>query len=179
MYYNFNLAAIQNNEYFTITNKEDAIIYSVYPEELDFNQNDSFIIRYEVDYPEKLIDIKLNNDSSSELECKNLKGIKECIVPQSHFKNSGDYYTYHTNSLGYKSISYEITTIKITLKRSDESDDYFIYILSGSIVGGLLVIGIIIFIVLRCKRKRLGSDALKNKIISDIHTTIELKEEIE
>ena len=181
MYYNFNLAAIQNNDYFTITNKEDAIIYSVYPEELDFNQNDSFIIRYEVDYPERLIDIKLNNDSSSELECKNLKGIKECIVPQSHFQNSGDYYTYHTNSLGYKSISYEVTTIKITLKNEsgDESDGYFIYILSGSIVGGLLVIGIIIFIVLRCKRKRVGSDALKNKIISDIQTTIELKEEIE
>ena len=155
--YNFKISKTQNDDEFVISSERDAIIYSVYPEEIDFNKKDSFIIIYETEYPERLTGIKLNNDSSSELECKNKKGVKECIVTQNHFEKSGDYYTYHDNSFGYKSISYEITTIKVTLKNKSDSEskseDNLAGILAGSIIGGLVVIALIILLIWYLKRR--------------------------
>ena len=118
--YNFKIFGIQNLESYTVTNSEGTIIYAVYPEELNFNEQDTFIIRYETEYPERLKGIKLNIDSSFDLECNNKIGIKECFVNRSHFDTDGDYYTYHLNSYGSRIISYEINTIKVILK--DDSD---------------------------------------------------------
>ena len=139
--------------------------------------------------------ISLNNENpiynslNPYLNCENKKGTKKCNISLSYFPNSYNkefdfYYIYHSYE-GDLKIDYGVSPIKIIFLKSNEStesnpdsDNYFIYILIGSIVGGLLIIGIIIFIVLRCKRKRVNGDELKNKIISDIPTAIELKENI-
>ena len=216
--YSFVIYGDQNRTYYTITNNEGPIIYSVYPEEIDFNEQDSFIIRYETDYPERLNGIKLNNDSTFELECYNRLGIKECHVNETHFIESGDYYTYYQNSLGNKLISYEIPKIKVILRsepepeheeeetekesekekekgkedekdekkeeeeKKDEKDEKkeeeeesksvptgsdsdttptskissaaLAGIIVGSVVGGLIIIGLIIFLVLKFKKKK-------------------------
>ena len=119
--YNFKIAETYNNENFTVSYYKSTIIYSVYPKEIDFNKQDSFIISYEMDYPERLSGIKLNN-TSKELECENKNRIKECKVNQAHFTKNGDYNTYIDNSFGYILETYEISTIKVTLNEGSDPD---------------------------------------------------------
>ena len=175
--YTFKIAKVQNDENFIVTNKENTIIYSVYPEEIDFNKNDNFIIKYETDYPERLTSIKLNNDSSSELECTNLNGIKECKVTQDHFTKNGDYHTYHENSLGYNSISYEVSTIRVTMKTNTnpEQKRNLVGIIVGSIIGGLVLIAIIIIIVWRVKIKRSKYNAIEKEILNSNNMELQLE----
>ena len=91
-------------------------------------------------------------------------------IPQSHFKESGYYYTYYTNDLGHEVISYEIPKIQITLKKDDggKSDEggksdggngdskptNLVGIIVGSVVGGLVLIAIIVFIIIYVKKKK-------------------------
>ena len=187
--YNFKIAEKHSNENFTVSDYKGTIIYSVYPKEIDFNKKDSFIISYEIDYPERVTGIKLNN-TSKELECENKNGIKECKVTQAHFTKSGDYNTYFDNSFGYVLVAYEIPTIKVTLKEgpysdsdpdsdSDDNPDYkpdsstnsdsdsnnsYIGIIVGSIIGFLILMGIVIFLFRRYKKKSSGdlSDEIKD-----------------
>ena len=114
--YNFVITETKNNEICSISESEGTILYSVNPTELDYNSQDSIKIQYQTDHSERLKGIKLNNDSSSELECTNKNKIKECTVPSNHFTKSGLYYTYYYNSFGFETISYEVPTIKIVLK---------------------------------------------------------------
>ena len=220
--YNFKITEKENRENFAVSEYKSSIIYSVYPEEIDFNKQDSFIIRYETDYPERLNGIKLNNDSSFELECFNRIRIKECYVNQTHFDESGEYYTYYQTSFGYESISLETQKIKVILYEpepevEEESENEIEYeketenenekeiekekekeneheteketkplptdstepkklsnaalagIIIGSVAGGLIIIGLITFFVLRWKKKRFENE-LSNKIelIGDI-----------
>ena len=172
---------VQSDENFIVTNKENTIIYSVYPEEIDFNKNDAFILRYETDYPERLTSIKLNNNSSSELECKNINRIKECKVAQDHFSKNGEYYTYHDNSLGYKSISYEVSTIKVTMKTNTNpkptngnSKKNLVGIIVGSVVGGLALIAIIIIIVWRVKIKRNKYNSIEKEVLNSNNMELKL-----
>ena len=95
----------------------------VYPVELDFNYEDSFIIYYQVDNPQTLTGLKLNNDSEYELECTNNNRIKQCIVPKTHFNESGEYYTFYKDNNGERVILYEIEKIKIIVKRESEDSD--------------------------------------------------------
>ena len=94
-------------------------------------------------------------------------GIKQCIVPKNHFKESGYYYTYHKNGFGDLSISYEIPKIKITLnneEKDSEGNNYTGIIIAASVIGIILII-IIIFLIVRCIRKRNSSlDAFSKKI---------------
>ena len=174
--YNFIIIDGKNEEEYTIYDKEGSIISLVFPEELDFNSTDSYIIRYITDYPERLKGIKLNSKSSDSLICKDKKDFKECIVPEKHFNEEGYYYTYYTNSLSKESIAYEASIIKIILKpkkpdesdktdKPGESDDSnkktAIIIIVGSVVGGLVIIGIILFFVIRrCKGKKKNIDVV-------------------
>ena len=180
--YNFKIAKVQNDENFIVTNKENTIIYSVDPEEIDFNKNDTFIIKYETDYPERLTSIKLNNDSPSELECKNLNRIKECKVTQDHFTKNGEYYTYHDNSLGSKSISYEVSTVKVTMKvnpnpepTNEKSNKNLAGILAGSIIGGLVVIAAIIVIIVWRVKKKHSNNSIEKQVLNSNNMELQLE----
>ena len=102
----------------------------------------------------------MNPNSTTELECINKNNIKECTVPKTHFTESGSYYTYYDNSLGNKSISYEISKIDVNLKKEDGNKDTDtdpgtnLGIIIGPIAGGIVLIAIIIIVVICCKRKK-------------------------
>ena len=184
--YNFIITS-NNNEIFTVTSSYGTILHSVYPEELDFNKQDSFILKYRTANPKLFTGIKLNFDSA-DLPCSKNNDIKECTVTQSHFTKSGDYYTYHDNhdgKYGVKSISYEITTIKVILKnksdldsetKSDsssesDSDIVFVFVLIGSIIGGLIIIGLIVFFVLKHRKKKFESKSNEKLLKRNIELT--------
>ena len=120
--YNFKINT-RNSERATISIIEGPKISMVYPVELDFNYEDSFIIYYQVDNPQTLTGLKLNNDSEYELECTNNNRIKQCIVPKTHFNESGEYYTFYKDNNGERVILYEIEKIKIIVKRESEDSD--------------------------------------------------------
>ena len=123
---------------------------------MDFSLKDTLIIKYQTDNPEKLRGIKLNNDSSFQLDCVDKIDFKECKVPKNHFTKSGYYYTYHNNSFGMTSIIYEIPKIYINLEKPKEndSDDNLVGIIIGSVIGGLILIGIIIFLIIRYNKRK-------------------------
>ena len=166
--YSFIIPTTHLDEKITVSEKEGGKILSVYPESLDFNTQDRLTIRYQTQNPNKLTGIKLNNDSTTELDCTDKNGIKECTVPQSHFKEPGYYYTYYTNSLGDKVISYEIPKIQITLKKDDGgqtdggsgggSKSNTAGIIAGSVVGGVVLIAAIVIIIIVVKKKKSKSD---------------------
>ena len=146
--YNLKIIESKNEEEYTISNNEGTLISSIYPEELNFNSQESYIIKYITDYPERLKGIQLNINSSDKLNCENKIGFKQCIVPKNHFNEEGYYYTYYDNSFGTKSIAYEAPKIKIILN-NDESNKNLIIIIVCSAVGGLILIGIILFFLIR------------------------------
>ena len=170
--YNFIIENPKNNEIYTTSNKQGTSISLIYPEELDFNLTDSYILRYITDYPERIEGIQLNSNSSDKLNCANKNGFKECIIPESHFNDDGYYYTYYDNSFGTKSLAYEASKIKILLNHNkhnesdntdetDESDEHahsnnmkLIAIIVGSSVGGLVLIGLIVFFAVRYYKKK-------------------------
>jgi uncharacterized cupin superfamily protein len=92
-----------------------------YPEELNFQSEDTIIIRYIMDSPNYANKIKLNPESS-DLECEDLNEMKKCIVPITHFDNkeSGYYYTFHSNHLNDSSIYYESNPINVILPPLDK-----------------------------------------------------------
>ena len=164
--YNFKIAATQKDDKITVKYGQSAIITSVNPTEIDFNKKSSYTIIYETNSPELLTGIKLNKDSS-ELECTNRMGSKECIVTNAHFKKSGDYYTYHDNNFGTKSISYEITTIKVTIKEKEEDDSgssSYAGVIAGSVIGGIILICLIILLIWMYKKKCANTGNNNNSI---------------
>ena len=154
--YNFIISPILSNEEYLVSERESEKISGVYPTELDFTKKDSYIINYITEKPEKLMGMKLNNDSSNELECVNKRGLKECNVTKKHFKKNGWYHTYHYSSFGYQLISYEVEKIKVFLqeekedKKDDDDSSSTVWVIVGSILGGLVLIGGIILILLLC-----------------------------
>ena len=171
--YSFKIAETHISEKVKVLDNEGAKILSVYPDSLDFNSQDKFTIKYQTENPEKLIGIKLNNNSNSELECKDKTGFKECIVPQNHFNEPGYYYTYYNNSLGDKVISYEIQKIQITLKKPDESGKEnskktSVGLIVGCVLGGVGLIAIIVVVVICIKRKKDNSSEINSSKIGNI-----------
>ena len=166
--YSFKISETKLSETATVSEKEGTKILSVYPQSLNFTSNDNLTIKYQVENPDKLNGVKLNINSTSELVCKNNKGIKECTVPKTHFDQPGSYYTYYTNSLGDNVISYEIPKIEVTLKKGgggDEtpSDTNLMGIIVGCVVGGIVLIVVIILIVIFIKKKKSDSDDIDGK----------------
>ena len=168
--YSFKISKNTISEPVTVSEQEGTKIISVYPNSLNLTTLDKLTINYQTENPEKLKNIKLNKDSTSYLECNNKIGMKECIVTQSHFNQSGNYYTYYTNSLGDEVISYEIPKIQINIQKSDGGQDKkggeeksgisksnLIGIIVGSVGGGLALIAIIVIIVIFAKKKKNNS----------------------
>ena len=155
--YSFKIPATIISEKVNVTDKEGAIILSVYPDLLDFNTSEHLTIKYYTENPAKLKGIKLNYDSP-ELLCTDKNGIKECTVNKSHFKESGYYYTYYTNSLGDKVISYEIPKIQIILKEKEgnggNEGSNKTGIIVGCVIGGIALIAVIVIIIILVKKKK-------------------------
>ena len=94
---------------------------------------------------------------------------------------SGDYYTYHDNSLGTKSISYEITTIKVIKKEREENENNsetssYAGAIAGSVIGAIVLIGLIIFLIWMYKKKYTKTD---NKNIEEKKAPLKSAEQIE
>ena len=122
----------------------------------------------ETKYPDKLNGIKLNIDSKYELECENKKWYKECIVNKTHFSKNGNYYTYHSNYKGSKTISYEAPLIKVIYSEEEEDegeddDKNYGIIIGLSVAGGIIILGVIAFFVYRYLRKRNINENEDNK----------------
>ena len=154
----------ENDDIFNITNDEGAKISNVYPTELNFSKKDWYIVTYETESPDKLKGIKLNPDSSSELECKDKAGYKECNVTKDHITKKDYYHTYHKNYLGETKIYYEVPLIyaipkdKNSGNSDDEGSDNLGAIIGGS-VAGVIVLLIIIFLIIHYMRKRGGDSS--------------------
>ena len=103
-------------------------------------------------------------------------------MPKTHFTESGSYYTYYDNSLGTKSISYEISKIDVNLKKEDGNKDTDtdpgtnLGIIIGPIAGGIVLIAIIIIVVICCKRKKNNGNEIQNKIGNINSAQVELIE---
>ena len=174
--YSFKKIETKTSEKVIISENEGTKIISVYPDSLNFTSQDELIIRYHIENPGKLKNIKLNNNSTSYLECKDKNNIKECTVPKSHFNESGYYYTYYTNSFETNVISYEIPKIQITIKKEDipGTNKNLVGIIVGPIVGGIVLIAAIVFIVIYAKKKKDNS-----REINGISGNILPKEQVE
>ena len=163
--YNFNIEESTNNEIYTISDIGTKIS-SVFPLQLEFKEEEqeTFKLIYETENPEKLKGIKLNKESSSELDCDNKIWYKECTVSMSHFTKNGTYHTYHLNHQGNQEIYYEVSPLKITLiYKHKEELKINVGLIVGIIIAVLFVVGgIIIFVIWYYRKKR------KMKFINEI-----------
>ena len=90
------------------------------PEKLNFTNNYTLIVRYIMTNPLLAKNIKLNQEVS-DLECKDLYGLKSCIVTQDHFfrNQSLKYNTLHSNHENLLTQYYEASPIEITLPKEN------------------------------------------------------------
>ena len=169
--YNFRIQPLNRPEEFTMNNEGSRIIVR-YPTKLDLNKNDSIPIYFIMYEPNNTRGLRLNPDAE-ELECKHpTNNIKNCSVPRSHFdgKKSGYYYTYYSNGENGLNIFYDISPIYVDLpkekeKTPDNSNTRNLAgIIAGSVVGGVVLIAIIVFLVVRYyKRKKVSIDDFSEK----------------
>ncbi len=68
--------------------------------------------------PSLCSNIKLSTEYT-DLNCKNLIGMKICFISFTHFrgKESGEYYTYHTDYFGKDVKYYDVPAITVTLPK--------------------------------------------------------------
>ena len=157
LFYNFMIKDSENNEELSISG-DGTIITSVYPKEFNFTQNDSYIITYETQFPEKIDKLFLNKDSQLSLECKNYIWYKQCNITKEHFNNleTNYFYTYQAINVDSKSILYEVDPVYIILDKKDnntsESYSYLTIILYA--IEGAILLGMIVFLIWYCIKKR-------------------------
>ena len=142
-------------------------ISSVYPLVLNFNEKDSYKIIYETLYPDNFKNIRLNKNSTSDLQCTNKIGYIECNVDKDHFSQKDDYYhTYHKHN-EEMIIAYEVPLIHVILKdkggnnTSDNDDDGDkTALIVGLSVAGAIVLAILLFFIIHYIRKnKVGTDS--------------------
>ena len=116
--YNFRIQPVKNKKKIIGDIREKgSFVFFLYPEILDFTNEDILTVDYHIENPDSLTGITLNEDAE-DLICEDLgREIKRCKIHKSHFngKESGYYFTKHTNHLDGKSFSYEAPPIKIIL----------------------------------------------------------------
>jgi hypothetical protein len=162
----FIIVAGENREEFNVYS-EGTKISSVSPLVLNFTKDNSYLIRYETEYPGRLSGIKLNEKAKSDLKCEDKILYKECNVTADHFDTSGDYHTYHTNHEGTKTISYEAPLINVIIKTNpspsdDDSGDDNLGVIIGCSIAGAVVLIVILFLLwyfLCYKKKKIEKDS--------------------
>ena len=163
--YNFRIQPMNMTEEFTLEREGSSLILLRYPIKLDFNKDDVVQIYFLMFQPLNIRGFRLNPDSE-ELDCVYpYKMLTICSVPRSHFNESGYYYTYYSNPENELNIFYDITPIFVNLQKDDKSKtDEPAGIIAGSVIGGLALIGIIVFFVVRYfKKKNASSDGFSGK----------------
>ena len=178
--YNFRIQPVNNSEEFTLKNSGGLMLLN-HPNKLDFSKNNLnqiyFFVPEEANYR-----IKLNPDSEElicgdPLENENIK----CLVPKSHFKESGYYYTYYLNDKNGLNIFYELSPIQVILPKEEKTEEpkkkNLAGIIAGSVCGGVVLIAIIVFFVVRhIKRKKAATEnnfSEKKEIILSDSTNVE------
>ena len=153
--YNFIIQPVNNNESISYVDKKYCLIYSIYPNILNFKEKDSIEIELLMENPNYLNGITFD-ENSEDLKCVDSGNLKKCIVPKEHFKEEKKRY-YYIKYNGYnnkKFISYQNFPIKIILSENeDDDDDNTTLIIIISVVGIVSFIAIIIFVI-RCIKKR-------------------------
>ena len=182
IYYKFIIEESENNEIFHVSGNGTKIT-AVYPLLLNFTVKDNYMIKYETEYPERLNGIKLNSDSSSELNCTNKNWYKECTVNKIHFKKNGYYYTYHTNHQNSKTISYEAPMINVIFEPETKDDDNNYGLIFGISVGiSIIIIILVSFLLwyyLKNKNKMREDSLIEEKQTGlGISVSSQVKEEI-
>ena len=118
--YTFRIQPVKNEEKIYYKGGSGSFIFYMYPEIFDFRNSDSLIVEYEMRNPNSLTGISFN-EIASDLSCQTVGiEIKRCTVPKSHFegKETGYYFTKHSNHLNGKSFSYEAPPVKVILDDS-------------------------------------------------------------
>ena len=113
--YNFIIRPYNRQEKFFIQGNGTRI-QLIHPNILDFSSENSLTIRYIMEDPSLCSNIKLSTEYT-DLNCKNLIGMKICFISFTHFrgKESGEYYTYHTNYFGKDIKYYDVPAITVIL----------------------------------------------------------------
>ena len=177
--YNFILASEKNKkEIFFSSLEKYIILYHIYPDVINFNLTNSANILFIGRGVNRMNNIKFNL-KGNDLQCIDLFGnenfynIKKCEITKSHFKglNSGYYIPYHKNSFNEFNTNYETHGIYVIKPNNDDdgedddkkSDDPnqksenknfpILYIILISI-GGIIIIAIGIFLIIRYVRKK-------------------------
>ena len=119
--YNFVIKPVKNTELIKIGGRNGGIIYSIYPDILDYTKNDNYkvIIGGGIAHMNGLTLFPESDD----LICENEEVYIVCNIPKNYFegKKNGYYYVYHTNHLGTKSINYEAPPIKVILTNEEKN----------------------------------------------------------
>ena len=106
-----------------ILNRTNGYIMSKYPEILDFSSINSITVWIPI-YRYSVKGLTLN-PNWKDLTCKINYQVYICEINKNYFeeKKSGYYYIYHTNHLGEKSLSYEISPFKIIFSDKDDNNN--------------------------------------------------------
>ena len=120
--YKFIIQPVKNEEKIDYSKKDNgASIMWLYPKILNFTSQDTLYIVYSSESADYLKGMTFNKDKG-DLSCKKMKNsLLNCTIPKSHFegKESGYYFTQHTNHLNGKSAFYESSPINVILPKPD------------------------------------------------------------
>ena len=161
---------------------QGGLISTVNPQILDFTKQDSFIIK--IGLYGNLKGIKLNPDSKDYLSCEKYINYLECIIHKSHFDNkeNGYYNIYYENRLNESYIKYEAPLIHVILpnknnnednkdNKDGDGDNTTLIVVCVCVPLGVIIIGLVIFLVLRKKKNEVDI-----KDLDDINMAIPLTE---
>ena len=182
--YNFRIQPVNMQEKYTLTNLGSLIMIN-YPTKLGFNKTDLIKIHLIMNLPENIKGIKLN-PNSDELKCEHTdNNTKICSVPKSHFNESGYYYIHYLNGDNKLNIFYDISPILVSIPKDEPKPDEkttdetkpenktnLAGIIAGSVIGGLALIGIILFFAIRFyRKKKISVDDFNGKLESALLAT--------
>ena len=125
--YNFRVQPYQFNETIKIKNQGTNVLLT-HPENIIFDSEDSIIIRYIINQPDLITDIKLDPNSKTYLDCDEINGMMKCELPISHFNSmkSGYYNIYHKNHEDNFNIYYNAPFFNITFPKADNISNLYI-----------------------------------------------------
>ena len=156
--YNFYIQPLKNNDKITINGKGSPLTIII-PKRLNFSASETISIDLLLD-SNNTKGIKFNLNANKDLECENKQTfIKRCLVPKSHFENKqNEYYNiYHLNHVNKYIKYYELSPIQVILPKDNGGSTKtinLVEIIVGSVVGGLALIGAIVFIIIYVKKRK-------------------------